>query len=540
MSIDNTTESTMTDTDSGLTVLHVEDDQSFADLTATYIEREDSEISVETELKAQAGLDRLSEDIDCIVSDYDMPGMNGIEFLEAVREEYTDLPFILFTGKGSEEIASEAISAGVTDYLQKQAGTEQYAILCNRIKNVAEWYHRGQRLRQTKRRFEKVFEQSNDGILILDPHESEIRRVNARACKLLGYDRDELLSLTPADIHPHEVHRFRQFVDEIYNDGTGWTEELSCLTKDGTELPAHISASTITIDDNQCLLALIRSLDGQTESHPDAELIRTLLDHSTDGIYVIDPKTGEFVDVNETACQRLGYDREELLSMTVPDIDGSGTIDDWNDHVDRVLTAEQISTGMSHQRKDGSTYPVELRGEHVARSGGEHYLIATARDISKRHRREQTVEALLGTVRALADADTFGEAAETVVQAGPAVFDTPVGIVWSDYDRGDEFEPIAWTNRAAELLGNPPTVSAGSPIRSVLETGESQTGTIASEPEIAGVENVRKGIILPFGAHGVVLFGSSTAKELTDTEQLLIEYLTTNLKIVGDYFESDN
>jgi DNA-binding NtrC family response regulator len=54
-----------------------------------------------------------------------MPGVDGLEFLASVREEYPDLPFILFTGKGSEEIASEAISRGVTDYLQKETGTDQ-------------------------------------------------------------------------------------------------------------------------------------------------------------------------------------------------------------------------------------------------------------------------------------------------------------------------------------------------------------------------------------------------------------------------------
>lgn len=50
---------------------------------------------------------------------YDMPRQTGIEFLETVREEYPGLPFILYTGKGSEEVAADAISAGVFDYLQK-------------------------------------------------------------------------------------------------------------------------------------------------------------------------------------------------------------------------------------------------------------------------------------------------------------------------------------------------------------------------------------------------------------------------------------
>ncbi|MFB6130408.1 MAG: response regulator [Salinigranum sp.] len=99
-------------------VLHVEDDPEFADLTATFLERENGQLGVATAASASEGLARIrSDDVDCVVSDYDMPGRNGIEFLESVREVRPGLPFILFTGKGSEEVASEAISAGVTDYL---------------------------------------------------------------------------------------------------------------------------------------------------------------------------------------------------------------------------------------------------------------------------------------------------------------------------------------------------------------------------------------------------------------------------------------
>ncbi|MFB6187673.1 MAG: response regulator, partial [Halobacteriaceae archaeon] len=75
-------------------------------------------------------------DVDCIISSYDLPPKNGITFLKAVRQEYPDLPFILYPDKGSEEIASDAISAGVSDYLQKRQGTEQFEILANRIINL--------------------------------------------------------------------------------------------------------------------------------------------------------------------------------------------------------------------------------------------------------------------------------------------------------------------------------------------------------------------------------------------------------------------
>ncbi len=103
-------------------------------------------------MSASAGLDQLAaDDFDCVVSDYDMPDQNGVEFLETIREESPDLPFILYTGKGSEEVASDAISAGVTDYVQKESGTSQYAVLANRVINAVEQYRANQRAAELDR-----------------------------------------------------------------------------------------------------------------------------------------------------------------------------------------------------------------------------------------------------------------------------------------------------------------------------------------------------------------------------------------------------
>ena len=110
----------------GISVLCVDDEPGLAELTATFLERFDDRISTRTAENAQEGLACLNDiPVDCIVSDHDMPGMDGLEFLEAVRATDPGLPFILFTGRGSEEIASRAISAGVSDYMQKEAGSDQ-------------------------------------------------------------------------------------------------------------------------------------------------------------------------------------------------------------------------------------------------------------------------------------------------------------------------------------------------------------------------------------------------------------------------------
>jgi PAS domain S-box-containing protein len=166
-------------------VLHVEDDPEFASMTAAFLSRTDDCFDVVSATSAEEGLTRLSEEpIDCVVSDFDMPGKDGIEFLESVRAVDDDLPFILFTGKGSEEVASEAISAGVTDYLQKQHGTDQYTILANRITNAVEQYRSQRALEANRERLSLFIDKSPLGVIEWSER-FEIVQINERGEEVL-------------------------------------------------------------------------------------------------------------------------------------------------------------------------------------------------------------------------------------------------------------------------------------------------------------------------------------------------------------------
>ncbi|TMT85330.1 response regulator [Haloterrigena sp. H1] len=140
-----------------ITVLVVDNEPGFAALAGEMLERERDAIVA---LEATNATDALSilegRDVDCIVSDYEMPSMTGLALLERVRESDPELPFILFTGRGSEEVASEAIAAGVTQYLQKESGREQYALLANQITNAVSQYRTETELRESERRYERT------------------------------------------------------------------------------------------------------------------------------------------------------------------------------------------------------------------------------------------------------------------------------------------------------------------------------------------------------------------------------------------------
>ena len=138
------------------TVLHVDDDPALLETSEPLLQRA-FDCSVLTATSASEGHEVLaSVPVDCVVSDYDMPGSDGIEFLEAVRAEFPDLPFILFTGRGSEAVASEAIATGVTDYVQKTVGADQYTVLANRIENAVARYQTSRDLARRTRQHEAI------------------------------------------------------------------------------------------------------------------------------------------------------------------------------------------------------------------------------------------------------------------------------------------------------------------------------------------------------------------------------------------------
>lgn len=218
-------------------VLHVDDEPDLAELASEFVQRQDERIRVETATSANEGLERLSQNgIHCIISDYDMPGQTGIEFLEAVRNDHPDIPFILFTGKGSEEIASDAISAGVTDYLQKGGGTDQYAVLANRIGNAVEGHRARQDAERNARRLEQIRKNATDVIYITTPRANTIEFVSDAYAEVWGRSISSLkqdLTTAVNAIHSEDRERVRTALAAQQENPDEYQETYRVVQPDG-------------------------------------------------------------------------------------------------------------------------------------------------------------------------------------------------------------------------------------------------------------------------------------------------------------------
>ncbi|QGN06848.1 response regulator [Halorhabdus sp. CBA1104] len=124
-----------------ITVMLVDEDQDILDITSTFLEREDDALDVLTVTETATALETIQAEpaaVDCVISDYSMPEMTGVEFFHAVRDVAPTVPFFFFTGRDRQQIDAELGEQSVTGYVQKGTGTDRYADLATEIRDAVE------------------------------------------------------------------------------------------------------------------------------------------------------------------------------------------------------------------------------------------------------------------------------------------------------------------------------------------------------------------------------------------------------------------
>ena len=352
-------------------VLHVDDDPDICEVTALQLESLNPNISVSTLTDPEAVLPRLAESpVDCLVSDFDMPRMNGLELLEAVRAERPGLPFMLLTGKGSEEIASRAIDAGVTGYLQKKSGTEQYEMLANRVENAVDRSRSKGALADSQRRLELLVDRSPLAVVEWD-EELTVVRWNGAATEMFGYTAEEAMGRHVSFLFPEAAACAEEVGTRLLNSGDRHTKQYRTTTRSGEELVCEWHNLTVTDEEDVLsVFSLVQDVSERHERETERQRYETMVETVADGVYTLDEDL-RFTTVNEGMVALTGYDRDRLVGSHLSLLLSEAEVEAVRRgrEATRQSDSDTNSIDLTVRAADGTRVPCAVR-YRVQRDGG--------------------------------------------------------------------------------------------------------------------------------------------------------------------------
>ncbi len=216
--------------------------------------------------------------------------------------------------------------------------------------------------------------------------DGRILYVSDASCRRHGYSREELLGMTIFDLDPNETPETWACSWGDWKKSGSATFESAHRTKTGELFPVEVVINYVTHNGKEYNFAFARDISDRKATERSLRLMGFSVDHAGDMVAWMD-REGRFVYVNDTLCRRMGFVREELLGMSVRDIDDAAAATweaDWE-----ILKASGSSTiERFNQTKSGEIFPVEINANYVCYEGQE-YNFSFVRDVSYRKRQDE-------------------------------------------------------------------------------------------------------------------------------------------------------
>ncbi len=374
-------------------VLYVDDEPDLLEITRLFLEQS-GEFRVGTMTSAEEALNsQIIPSYDAIVSDYLMPGMDGIDFLKTVRKQFGDIPFILFTGRGREEVVIDAINNGADFYLQKGGDPQaQFAELAQKIRNAVRRKQAEGSLYDSEKRLSDIIDFLPDATFAIN-RSGEVIAWNLAIEEMTGVFTSDILgkgnfeyavpfygSRRPAliDLIDESDEKIAQYYSNINRTGNSITAE--------TDLP-HPKGNRISVLTKVCRLynrageitGAIESIRNITEEkrvddalRESEEQFRGMAERSTDLIFILD-KGMNLTYVSPCARSVIGYDPKELLGSSPEFIATTIFTQSANEYLNALqanMKGESIeNVEMQVQKKDGCAVYVNVHAIPIMHDG---------------------------------------------------------------------------------------------------------------------------------------------------------------------------
>ncbi|MFH2129595.1 MAG: PAS domain S-box protein [bacterium] len=231
----------------------------------------------------------------------------------------------------------------------------------------------------------------------------------------------------------------------------GGEQDLQAVIEGPTEVTSLASAfNSMTRQLHKSLQDLEQQIAERRLAEDYLRLTRFTVENIADATYWIDPETTRIVDVNEAACRMLGYTREEMLNLSLSDIDPGFSLENWPSTWQRIKQTGKGTISASHRARDGRLIPVDIIANYIEFNGRE-LDFAVVRDVTERKQAEEQLHYQASLLQNVSDA-----------------------IIATDLD----FRIISWNRAAETLYGHNADDVIGQPVDDLL-----QIEYVDSQPE---------------------------------------------------------
>ncbi len=548
------------------------DDSPIGPRIAAHLEREREPFEVRTVGSVQAGRAALEETaVDCIVCAQELPDGTGLELLRHVRETEPELPFLLHTDAGNEAIASEAITAGVTDYLRREAGPGQYAVLAERIADAVD-RRREQQPTDTTGELHRLAAKSDDVLFVFDAEWDELCFVNGAYETVWGAPIAELEADPRAFlqyVHSEDRETVREIMRTV-SQGTPEVAEFRIDTGDGerrlirAEVQPVFDSETVTrivgigrdVTEREQRERAIRALhetarevwrsdSPESVAETVVEAARDILDKPINAVHLYDEDDDCLrpVAATERASEFVGeiptFDRGEGFAWEVFETGEPRQFDDVSTARNRYNEETNARSELILPLADHGVLHVgspEAGTFDETDSSLMRTLVAHATSALDRLERERRLTELQERTQRLMHTASNEATAEAAVEAVHDILPSPSGGVHLLSEDGDALPPVAVVNTYREGFEAPTYQrdAVDDPISDVVwdvfDSGEPLVIDDVQElEEIATETPARSAMIYPLGEYGVFVVTSARPDAFDDADETYVELVATSL-----------
>ena len=459
-------------------VLYVDDEPNLLVIGKLFLEESGNFMVTSSQSASEAIRLIEQESFDAIVSDYQMPGMDGLKFLEHVRLRYGTIPFILFTGRGREEVVIKAINHGVDFYLQKGGNPEaQFAELILKIRQAVQRHKAETDLAKSEANLQAIIANTNDIIASYDP---EVRLLVYNQAASETYRSIFGIELHPGlctlDLFPESMRGFwnanneralagesfsiefnlpmtsgqERFFESSFNpirkDGVGvgfstFTRDITERKRAETELRAAYEQISATEEELRGQLDML--VKNEKDLRESEERYRLISENTADVIWTLNYKTGKFTYVSPSVQKLRGYTTEEVRTQTIAEALTPESMETVNRLIQEGIakrkpgdTSHHITTNLIDQPcKDGSVVSTEVVSTLVFdEQGNPVEIFGISRDITERKRAETALLHQSATLSILNGIISTANKADNLPQLLNSILDESLHML--DFDAG--------------------------------------------------------------------------------------------------------